>query len=342
MSVSLSAVEEKGPLARALDVVVLRDVLGEAARLGPDRRLGSWSAEVLSQKPHKRWRNKRWTIRYVLAGDDPAPTSGVSDLIGKLYVRRERATALVDRMQGLRAELRSPGRVRIPAPLGVLPELGLALQEHAAGAELRDALLDGTSGAALPLAARWLASLHRAPPLAGLPVKTLAHELRKVAGWVEQVAPTLPEQEAGRLRFAERELRRLADGLAPPALAMTHRDFYYGNLFWDGIRLWVLDLDDLSIGDPALDVGHFLAHLEKLAYLAPGQTGALAGTAEAFLEAYEERAPLDRELRIPFFRGYTFLKLAATEVQRRARGWLRAATHFSARACREIEGVAGS
>jgi aminoglycoside phosphotransferase (APT) family kinase protein len=321
-------------LAKALDPDALGDALTEAVGVPPCHR-GSWSAEVISHK-----RGKRWTIHYVLADNGRIPNEPAVAVIGKLYVRRERAAALVRHMKALRSHLSGPDRVRIPAPLSVLRELGLAFQECAPGRELRSALLEGTAGGAVTLAAQWLAALHGARPLGGLPVKTLPHEVRKVAGWVEQVAPVLPRNEGRQLRHAEREFRALASGLASPGPAMTHRDFYYRNLFWDGERLWVLDLDDLSIGDPALDVGHFLTHLEKLAYLTTGRTDALAAPGRTFLEAYVECAPLDRALKLPLFRGYTFLKLAATEVQRQVSEWQRAARVFSARAYEEIQWAA--
>jgi aminoglycoside phosphotransferase (APT) family kinase protein len=259
-----------------------------------------------------------------------------ASVIGKLYVRKARARALVDRMEALRTHVRGPEGVSIPAPLAALPELGLALQEPADGNNLREALLEGTTGNAVRLAAYWLAALHGTAPLPGLRVKTLGHELRKVAGWVEQIGPALPSGEARRLVRTERELQRMAEALPRTARAMIHRDFYYGNLFWDGESLWVLDLDDLSLGDPALDVGHFVAHLAKLGYITSGRSELLAEPAGEFTEAYAERAPLDA-VRLRFFGAYTFLKLAATEVQRKTGDWSQTARVFSALARREIE-----
>jgi aminoglycoside phosphotransferase (APT) family kinase protein len=242
-------------------------------------------------------------------------------------------------MQALRVDVRGPAAASIPAPLAALPELGLALQRPAEGSELREALLAGAAGDAVALAAQWLAALHRTAPLPALRVKTIAHELRKVSGWIEQICPELPSRESRRLVRAELELRRIADGMAPSVRTMIHRDFYYGNLFWDGESVWVLDLDDLSVGDPVLDVGHFLAHLEKLGYLASGRQELLAEAGRQFLEAYAEQAPLDA-VRLSFYRGYTFLKLAATEVQRAIGDWRRTALVFTTLAEREIERAA--
>lgn len=320
-------------LQRAVDLEAMREVLATAAGVESRQETGSWTVEVARHKPRK-----RWTLRYSFEPTGSRTPKPVS-LIGKLYVRRERAAALVDRMQALRTGMRGPAGVSIPAPLGALPELGLALQARAAGSELREELLAGAASDAVRLAGQWLAALHRTPPLPGLPVKTMAHELGKMSGWIGQIVPALPEREARRLVVAEQELRGLADRMAPSARAMIHRDFYYGNLFWDGESVWVLDFDDLSVGDPVLDVGHFLVHLEKLGYLARGRTELLAEPARQFVEAYAEQMPFD-PVRLSFFRGYTFLKLAATEVQRRVDDWRRTALVFTTLAQHEIERAA--
>jgi aminoglycoside phosphotransferase (APT) family kinase protein len=321
-------------LQRAVDLEAMRDVLAAAAGVEPRQDTGSWTVEVARHKPRK-----RWTLRYCFEPTS-SRTPEAASLIGKLYVRRERAGALVDRMQALRTSMRGPVGVHIPAPLAALPELGLALQAPAKGSELREELLAGAASDAIRLAGQWLAALHGTPPLPGLRVKTMAHELRKVSGWIEQIAPALPKREARRLVRAEHELRGIADGMPPTARAMIHRDFYYGNLFWDGDSLWVLDFDDLSVGDPVLDVGHFLVHLEKLGYLSSGRTELLAEPALQFVETYAEHAPLDAAVRLPFFRGYTLVKLAATEVQRQVGDWRRTALLFSTLAQREIERAA--
>ena len=44
---------------------------------------------------------------------------------------------------------------------------------------------------------------------------------------------------------------------------MIHRDFYDAQVLWDSARAWIVDFDQLSVGDPALDLGHFVRAFGK-------------------------------------------------------------------------------
>jgi hypothetical protein len=77
----------------------------------------------------------------------------------------------------------------------------------------------------------------------------------------------------------------------------------------------------MRTSDPALDVGHFLAHLDVLAYRATGDPRAYAKAGTRFLLSYESASGGSFRERLPAYRAYTFLKLAATEAKRRRAGW---------------------
>jgi hypothetical protein len=251
--------------------------------------------EVLAHK-----RGQRCTIRYTF--DDRS-------LVGKVY----RRTVLASRVGGW---IRAVGE---PEPLAVVDELGLLIRPYVAGRDLRHALDTPAIGAA----ADRIAALHAAPPPPAVKAKPLAHELDKLDRWCEEV------DAAGVLVGA---LHALAHRLAPAAPTLIHRDFYYANVLWDGSRVWLLDFDELGVGDPAFDVGHFLAHLEVLAYRTTGRFDANADAAARFLAAYP---PLDPD-HVRFYRAYTFMKLAATAARRRPPDWRNETAAFVRRAAAEL------
>jgi aminoglycoside phosphotransferase (APT) family kinase protein len=114
---------------------------------------------------------------------------------------------------------------------------------------------------------------------------------------------------------------------------MIHRDFYYANILWDGERLWGLDFDEVSLGDPALDVAHFLAHLEALT---PVTGQRVAEAAARFLQSYQERSSLDLDSRLPFYKACTFLKVAANRASRKRHRWERITAALVDLAGREV------
>lgn len=303
--------------AQALDSERMLRLLAPIAGLPPvDGRRLICVAKVLAHKL-----GRRCTLRYTVA---PAPGEGQLDqrftVIGKMYRRMKKAVRLHQRAMALQnGPFPDRGPLGIPAPLLLDERLGLVLQEDAEGEDLRHVLTAPDNDVAFSLAGRWLAILHATPPFEGLKTTSASHELEKVDQWCGHIAAS--RADAQELQTAQENLRRLGREMVPCEPVLIHKDFYFGNVLWDGTRLTVLDFDEMSVGDPALDVGHFLAHLETLAYRTAGRTDAFVRSADAFLASYRKESPFKVESRLPFYRAYTFLKLAAAEASRKREGW---------------------
>lgn len=320
-------------LARALDgermLQVLAPLAGQPLAAGMPL---TCSVNVLAHKL-----GRRCTLRYTISGDREGGQPGRRfTVIGKLYGKLKKAERLYQRATALRQRpFGDHGPLRIPAPLMLDKGFGLVLQEHAEGSDLRQAMSAPDCVLPLSLAGRWLALLHATPPLEGLASASLERELGKVDQWCEFIAATLAD--APGLHAARERLHRFAGETPPPEPVMIHKDFYFGNVLWDGARLSVLDLDEMAVGDPALDVGHFLAHLEAFSYRTTGRTNTFAEAAAALLASYREQSPLEVESRLPFYRAHTFLKLAAAEASRKPAGWESTARALTGLAAREMQ-----
>jgi aminoglycoside phosphotransferase (APT) family kinase protein len=304
--------------AIALDAERMAPRLAEALRIRPERAAGARPEARLLKETGGR----RCVIRYRL---------GRALAIGKLYRDPARGERSHRRLLALRESLGTAAASCVPEPLGWLPELGLLLQEWRGDGDLRDALAAGEAIRAGERAAGWLAALHAAEPLAGLKRRTLAYEVARLARFADALAGR-SDGSASALREAREGLSAAAAKLPAYGLAMIHKDFYYAHVLWDGAGLSILDFDELSLGDPAFDVGHFLAHLERLAQRLPAQTGILAAVGQSFLRAYPAPQSAGFRARVAFYRGWAALKLAATEARRGEPGWERRAEGLLARA----------
>jgi aminoglycoside phosphotransferase (APT) family kinase protein len=245
---------------------------------------------------------------------------------------------MYERLENLvRLVPRSDGSSSVPAPLMLVEELGMIFQEHVDGQDLRAAAAVGDHGGLAARAGCWLAALHASAPVPGLKVMSVEREVAKVGQWAAEVAPYVTEAAAHRLHAACRALRALVSEAHAYRPAMIHKDFYYAHVRWSGTRLSVLDFDQLSIGDPAFDVGHFLAHLERHAHRTTGRFDAFAPLGADFLRSYLAHSAVDVRARVPFYRAYTFIKLAATEARRKQGAWQDATRALAEMGCRETQ-----
>lgn len=299
-------------LKQALDPDRMLRFVAQAAGVISDDVAGLRCApEVITHKP-----GRRCVIRYALSGSAVSPLAPPRPVFGKLYVSRRRATRMHEQTEALRRS----GVPSIPACLMLIAPAHLVLQECVEGVDLGKLFESPEVEATLALAAQWLVRLHSAPPLPGLKQVSLSRSLEKADRWCSEIGDRLAAERPA-LGAARDALAAMAHGLPSCTPTMIHRDFYHAHVFWNGERIWILDFDELSVGDPALDVGHFLAQLEVEAHRQTGRWGSFAELGARFAEAYREAASADPGPRLPFYRAYTFLKLAQREATRQSGGW---------------------
>ncbi|MFQ5460117.1 MAG: phosphotransferase [Anaerolineae bacterium] len=137
---------------------------------------------------------------------------------------------------------------------------------------------------------------------------------RRVETWM---AGDLPEAEA---RLAQKCLAAVAGGHASMAkwrYVPIHRDFYPDQLLVAGHRVCFLDLDDVAMSEPAVDVANFTAHMRLAALVRPEAAPATRRVAADFVAACAALDPgLDLAL-VRFLEGATLLRLAAIHGPRR-------------------------
>lgn len=180
------------------------------------------------------------------------------------------------------AGLRGDSCVTVPEPLGGIPELHLELQRGVPGDGVFGRLVGADGGA---LAARCAAAIARVHA-SGVTVPrthTLADELAILRERLTRVQGSHPVW-AGRVADVLAGCENLAASIDPVTPTLIHRDFYPDQLLVDGRRLWLLDLDLCSMGDPCLDHGNFLAHLIEWSVRHRGRPDALRECEQAYRE----------------------------------------------------------
>jgi Ser/Thr protein kinase RdoA (MazF antagonist) len=201
--------------------------------------------------------------------------------IVKLY-RSDGAAHVAERISSLTD---GPAEPELPKVLTVDIGKRMLVLSDIGGAPLREAVLAGRRDecrrAGVVIAHWHRAWQGREPPL--LARHTIDDEL---AALVDRAA-LAPREIGARVAAALPSVRGGWD-----AVTVVHRDLYEEQVLL-GERVGLIDLDDIALGPPELDIGNLVAHLDLLE-LRSGRDLDVGRT--AFLEGYESVAKLDREL----------------------------------------------
>ncbi len=196
----------------------------------------------------------------------------------------------------------------VPRPLGYVGEWGALLMEDVPGRPLDE--LDGTAADdGARRAGQALAGLHRMP--FATPERHAASDERALlARWVDLAAAAMPEH-ADPIRSAFPEVAARLDKAAGARPALIHRDFHDKQVLVTPSTTTVIDFDTLALGDPALDVGNYLAHVDL--WRPPGKAG--RRLAAAFLDGYAREGADDGFAeRVDAYRRAARLRLACLYV----------------------------
>lgn len=262
-------------------------------------------AELLARKP-----GRRALVLYDLVHELGRRRSRPLRLVGKT-----RARGLDVQTYRLQGELvtrgfaaGAPDGVAIPAPLGMVGEWRMWLQEFVPGHCLAPLLSTLPRREALGLMERLGGAIHKLHG-SGAPAgrtHTLEDEMDILEVRLSGARDARPDLSGAIHRVLE-GCHRLARGMEPNPTRGIHRDFHPGQVVLDGPTVHLLDLDLYAEGDPALDVGNFTAHLTECGIRELSDPHALRELEVAF---QEEVLRLDPGLSLPSIEDWHTLSLA--------------------------------
>lgn len=246
---------------------------GADRRLAPLAQLVDAGAELVVHRPERR----------AVVRTEPTPCGSVWSKV----VRPGRTADLVRRT---RAAAAVPG-LSAPDVTSWDEESGTIRLTTLPGTPLHDLLPETVAPQTAQGVGRAVRTLHEAA--AAAPVGTASHDLASevdVTRGLLGLARTHAALGAREAAVVEREIAaaaaRVVDAGRPAVPALLHRDLHDKQLLVDGDAVGMLDVDTLALGDPALDLGNLLAHLDLR--VLQGRTSASTATSveEGVLAGY--------------------------------------------------------
>ena len=188
--------------------------------------------------------------------------------------------------------------LRIPQPLHHFEDLQLIVQEKARGTRFRNFLGDG-SDASVDHARKvgvWLAKLHNLPLSSGQ-VCSYASEKASLGMFISAVSASQPQLGPDLQHYAA-VMEQTFDSFQNVPATYVHGDFHPDHIFVGNDRVTVIDFERFCVGDPARDLGSFIAHVRTTAYLMDRSIDAANQQIEVFLQSYFYSVAMAQQITI--------------------------------------------
>ena len=231
----------------------------------------------------------------------------------KIYNQRSYGTA-----RNNACAFTSRGELRLPKLLGSTQSHALLALEWLPGRLLSDALSGVAGECDLRRVGRAIGLLHNQEP-DGLPLmthETQAAEIAEVAHGIGLLCPGLAERArriAGTLGATLCRLRR--------RVASIHGDFYSRQVLFTSRTVSILDLDAAARGDPATDIGNFIAYLERDLLRGGRSAGQVEEYGDALIAGYQECASALPGRRIRLYTAAALLRMGLKPFRNREPDW---------------------
>ncbi|YAF97093.1 MAG: phosphotransferase family protein [Nodularia sp. CChRGM 3473] len=291
-----SVTDPKMPfLSAAIDPVQVQEYFGRYLAIAQNFRLQK--VQVIRHKL-----GRRCLIAYKLISD----AGEIITLIGKV-----RAKGTDFKSYELQKSLWEAGfaddsaeGISVPEPIGIIPEWQMWLQRKVEGIVATQCLTQYNS---ILIAKRIAEVAHKLHQTNILPHRshTMSDELRILQERITLVMQQYPEwqERLERILAASHHLGKNTPELTSCGI---HRDFYPDQVIINNSRLYLIDLDLYCEGNPALDIGNYIGHIQEYSLRTFGNSEALREYENAFTTRFLE---LTSNKIYPAIAAYTTLTL---------------------------------
>lgn len=244
----------------ALDAVAMCAVFAFIiqGRFGASTQLGNLTVNYLQRR----------IIRYIAQIFYPEKERTTEwRMIGKVYNTPKQMQRSFDTMQALWANgfsSTAADGISIPEPFQTWPELRLLLMEEVPGVRLRHLIKDRQAGREhIRLLAQATAKLHQCPLIPGAPIK-VAQLLALCKPRPQRLAQKFPALAAS-IQYLIEAAPRIEQKFAHDLYRPVHGDFHLAHVLLENEKGWIIDLDELSYGDPAIDLAEIFVFFKRTA-----------------------------------------------------------------------------
>ncbi|WP_414562127.1 MULTISPECIES: aminoglycoside phosphotransferase family protein [unclassified Anabaena] len=282
-------------LEAAIDRVQVEECFGRCLAIAQNCCLQK--VEVIRHKP-----GRRCLIKYELINN----SGQIITLIGKVRAKGtdfhsyELQKSLWE--QGF-ADNSADG-ISVPEPVGIIPQWQMWLQRQVEGKIATQLLTPNNNILLANKVAEAAHKLHQTniPPRRS---HTISDELQILQERITLVMQQYPQwqKRLEEILAASNHLGQNTPELKPCGI---HRDFYPDQVIINNSRLYLIDLDLYCHGNPALDIGNFIAHLQEYSLRTFGNSEALREYETALIKKFLQ---LTTDKYLPAIETYTTLTL---------------------------------